>query len=183
MRIYHLGLMAAFMLLAWQPEGHASQCRDAIRAAERIYGIPKHLLLAMNEVETLWSNQAWAWSLNVSGSPRRYGSQKDMIDALDEIIARTENVDIGCMQINWHWVGKRCAAVPADLVAPYPNAECSAMYLRALRDQLGSWHKAVEAYHVGPNRKETAVIARANGYACKVGRKYAYLLGKEAPCK
>ncbi|RCK43244.1 transglycosylase SLT domain-containing protein [Thalassospira profundimaris] len=182
MRAVQLGLIASLVFLVWQTNARASQCQDAIRAAERIYGIPQHLLLAMNEVETLWSNQAWAWSLNVSGKPRRYRNQKDMLNALDEITARTENVDIGCMQINWRWVGKICATDPADLVAPYPNAECSAMYLRSLHDQLGSWHKAVEAYHVGPNRKETAVIARASGYACKVGRKYAHLLGKENPC-
>lgn len=177
-----LSLLAALIcLLAIEAKANQS-CREAVQAAESEFGIPTDLLMAMNQVETLWSNQAWPWSLNISGKPRRYKDDLSMTTALSEIIARTENVDIGCMQINWRWVGKSCAKDPRQLVDPRSNAKCSAMYLASLYHQLGSWHKAVKAYHVGPNRKERAVIRRANSYVCKVGREYALLLGQKAPC-
>lgn len=168
-------------LLAVEAKANQS-CRDAVQAAESEFGIPTDLLMAMNQVETLWSNQAWPWSLNISGKPRRYKDDVSMTNALDEVIARTDNVDIGCMQINWRWVGKSCATDPRHLVDPRSNANCSAMYLTSLYRQLGTWHKAVKAYHVGPNRKDKTVQKRADRYVCKVGKEYALLLGQKAPC-
>ncbi|MEQ8390365.1 MAG: transglycosylase SLT domain-containing protein [Thalassospira sp.] len=175
--------MIVACLLILPNTGQASEvCRNAVQAAERQYEIPAELLLAMNQVETLWSNQAWPWSLNISGKPQRYKTDTEMTNALDEVVRRTENVDIGCMQINWRWVGKECATDPRDLVNPQSNAICSARYLTKLYRQLGSWHKAVKAYHVGPFRKDKGANQRADSYVCKVGREYALLLGKEDPC-
>lgn len=178
-------VQGAVVLIAimWPALAQGSEiCRIAVQAAERAYDIPPELLLAMNQVETLWSNQAWPWSLNIAGKPRRYQSGDQMANALGEVVRRTENIDIGCMQINWRWVGKVCASNPADLVDPASNALCSAKYLKSLYLRLGSWHQAVQAYHVGPNRKEIAVLKRADSYACKVGREYALLLGQRNPC-
>tara|TARA_R110001583_G_scaffold191571_1_gene357092 strand:- start:4543 stop:5109 length:567 start_codon:yes stop_codon:yes gene_type:complete len=176
--------VALIVLLFWPALAQSNEaCTQAVRAAEEAYSIPTDLLMAMNQVETLWSNQAWPWSLNISGKPRRYENGRDMTNALSEVLARTENFDIGCMQINWRWVGKVCARDPRDLVDPSSNAMCSAKYLKSLYQQLGTWHKAVKAYHVGPNRKDRAVLRRADHYVCKVGRKYAFLLGKKAPCR
>jgi len=183
LQTFRVFFVIAALISLWPAQASANQtCRSAVKAAEHAYGIPADLLMAMNQVETLWSNQAWPWSLNISGKPRRYKDNIAMSQALSEVIARTENVDIGCMQINWRWVGKDCVTDPRDLVDPTTNAKCSAMYLTSLYQQLGSWHKAVKAYHVGPNRKEKAVIRRADSYVCKVGREYALLLGKRNPC-
>lgn len=180
-RVLLLFLAALICFIAVEAKANQS-CREAVKAAEDAFGIPADLLMAMNQVETLWSNQAWPWSLNISGKPRRYKDDRSMTRALNEVIARTDNVDIGCMQINWRWVGKSCATDPRLLVDPRLNAKCSAMYLTSLYRQLGSWHKAVKAYHVGPNRTDKTVQRRADRYVCKVGKEYALLLGQKAPC-
>lgn len=179
--------LVGVMLVAGTASAQAPQteeiCARAINAAEAKYGVPPKLLLSMNEVETMWDNQAWPWSLNISGTPRRYRDQQSLVAALGEISGRTGNIDIGCMQINWHWVGKECTRTIERLVDPGINALCAARYFRRLYDRLGSWHAAVKAYHVGPGRKEKAARDRAERYVCKVGRNYARFLGKPDPCE
>ena len=61
------------------------------------------------------------------------------------IAAGVDNVDIGCMQVNWHWHGDAFAS-PAAALSPALNARYAALLLRAYRAQSGTWAGAVGLY-------------------------------------
>jgi len=76
--------------------------------------------------------------------------------------AGIDNIDIGCMQINWHWHGTAFAS-PAAALSPAINAAYAAVLLQGYKRRSGSWAKAVGLYH-----SHTPALAEA--YRCRVAR-------------
>ncbi|WP_162915198.1 transglycosylase SLT domain-containing protein [Desertibaculum subflavum] len=158
-----LGLIAV-ILASTQVAAKADPCGAAIERAARLTGVPVSLLRAIGEVESgvqLGERRvAWPWAVNDGRSLffRNRAAAAAHVDAL--VAAGKSNVDIGCLQVNWHWHGEAFDA-PADMLDPAANALYAARYLAALRRELGSWAAAVSAYH---SRRET----RAGAYRCRV---------------
>jgi soluble lytic murein transglycosylase-like protein len=73
-------------------------------------------------------------------------------------------IDIGCMQINVHWHGADFGSV-GEMFDPARNVEYAARFLKALRDEQGSWTLAVARYNAGPNNP-----AAERTYVCAVIR-------------
>ncbi|WP_157971002.1 transglycosylase SLT domain-containing protein [Pseudogemmobacter bohemicus] len=134
-----------------QGAGYAQQCLDAIHSAAQSSGVPREILLAvaMTESGRQGANgpEPWPWALNQAGDSMWFDSQYKALEWLDAAIARgVTNVDIGCFQLNWRWHGEAFASTAA-MIDPQQNADYAAGFLSRLRDQTGSWDKAVAGYH------------------------------------
>jgi hypothetical protein len=85
-----------------------------------------------------------------------------------------DDVDIGCLQVNWHWHGLVFTS-PAAALTPGANAQYAASLLRKYRVQTGTWSGAVGRYHSHDAR-------RAEVYRCRIvmrsrqPKKFAYAL-------
>ena len=72
------------------------------------------------------------------------------------------NLDVGCMQINWR-VHQKNFESPKDLLNPEQNVRYAAQFLKSLYQELGTWAKAVAAYH---SRKSE----HSNPYLIKIAK-------------
>jgi hypothetical protein len=148
------------------------RCEAALRKAAAANGVPVRLLLALAPIESGVSSHTgwiypWPWTLNVNGRGsyhfRNRAAAKRHLEAL--IAAGVDNVDIGCLQVNWHWHGMAFVS-PAAALSPELNAQYAASLLRRYRTQTGTWSEAVGLYHsYNPQL--------ADVYRCRVARTLA----------
>jgi len=137
--------------------GHAASvpypCEQEGAAAEKDWGIPDGLLLAIGRVESgQWDTQRgqtvpWPWSVDVAGQGTRYGTRQDAVQATGKLLdGGMRNVDVGCFQISLlHHPG--AFSDTAQAFDPRANAQYAARFLADLRARLGTWEAAVAAYH------------------------------------
>jgi hypothetical protein len=169
-------LAAASAAAAAEDRGYAiadlRQCDVALREAAEANGVPARLLLALAPIESGVVSRSgqiypWPWTLNVNGNGSYYfrsrAAAERHLNAL--IAAGIDNVDIGCLQVNWHWHGLAFVS-PAAALAPALNAQYAASLLRKYRVQTGTWSGAVGLYHSHDTRL-------AEVYRCRVARALA----------
>src|SRR5205085_9800210 len=131
MRRHRLCLLAWLALALAVPVAHGSaigageaaaesaQCGDAIRRAARTTGVPAALLLALAPTESglprahgQGPSSPWPWTINTNGRGsfhfRTKAAAERHLNAL--VAAGIDNIDIGCMQVNWHWHGAAFAS-------------------------------------------------------------------------
>jgi len=141
----------------------------AISHAARASGVPVALLLALAPTESglprahdRRPSYPWPWTLNTNGRGSFYfrsrAAAEKHLDAL--VAAGIDNIDIGCMQVNWHWHGAAFAS-PTAALNPALNTTYAAALLRDYRRQTGSWAGAVGLYH-------SHTLALAEAYRCRV---------------
>jgi soluble lytic murein transglycosylase-like protein len=128
-------------------------CAEALGRAGSESDLPPHLLIAIAKVESgRWSsdsqeNLAWPWTVTAEGQGRHLPSKAAAMAAVAALRARgVTSIDVGCMQIN---LRHHPDAFP-DLDAafnPVSNVAYAAQLLRSLRQQSGSWTRAVGNYH------------------------------------
>jgi hypothetical protein len=149
----------------------SAQCADAIKRAARASGVHVALLRALAPTESglpsargRGPSYPWPWTLNTNGRGsfhfRTRVAAEKYLNAL--VTAGIDNIDVGCMQLNWHWHGAAFAS-PAAALNPYLNTGYAAVLLRDYRRQTGSWAGAVGLYH-------SHTPALANAYRCRVAR-------------
>lgn len=129
----------------------ASLCDRAAYVASREIGVPVDVLLAITRVETGMSRQGafrpWPWTINVAGRGHYYATADEAIDHIERVRARGQrSFDIGCFQINHLWHGQAFASIPA-MFDPTENARYAAKFLKKLHREMGSWNRAIGAYH------------------------------------
>lgn len=124
-----------------------------ITRAEKHYGIPDGLLLAIARVESgrynpkLKRSVISPWAVNVEGVGTYYESKGEALKALTELEKKGKtNFDVGLMQVNWHHHGDHLPSLDQAL-EPHVNIAYAARFLKNLRNSLGSWAKAVAHYH------------------------------------
>lgn len=138
-------------------------CRFYMAEAETRYGIVPGVLEAMGEVEAGYANTIWPWTVSVGGQALYAKSEAEAIDAIQRAVRdEKSNIDIGCLQINWHWHSHR-ASGPEVFLNPRANVYYAARYLAELYDEFGSLDDAVMAYH-------SRDPERAQAYLCRVYR-------------
>jgi hypothetical protein len=119
---------------------------------ERKYSIPKDLLRSISIVESgKWNNEhkmtfAWPWVIGVDGRGEYFKSYSDAVAFLRKAVARGQNVDIGCHQINWKYHGHHFSK-PEELLHPKINAAYAAHFLVEKFNASKNWSKAVAHYH------------------------------------
>lgn len=152
---------------AAQPSG-SKACEEAIMKAETRYGLPPFILQAIAITESGQGGKPSPWAMNIKGKSH-YAQGRAEVEAIVAHHGARASIDIGCNQINLRWHGSKFDDW-RQLLDPEINADYAARYLRELRQETGSWGKAVAAYHSRTNW-------RGAGYACTVSRNYGRLLG------
>lgn len=129
----------------------ARLCDDAAHQAAREFSIPVDVLLAITRVETGLTRDGahgpWPWTINLAGKGHYYDTADEAIDHIERARAKgARSFDVGCFQINHKWHGQAFASIPV-MFDPVENARYAAQYLQRLRKEMGSWKRAIGAYH------------------------------------
>lgn len=127
----------------------------------RVAGVPADVLYALAAAESVarlstGMDRPWPWTLNVAGRPERYATFNEALAALEEHLGRGQrNIDVGLMQINWHWHEDRLQE-PALALDPYHNLRIGAEILREQYERSGHWLDASGLYHAPSNHDHAA---------------------------
>jgi hypothetical protein len=131
----------------------SSLCTAHFTRAETKYGIPKHLLLAVANTESGRYNHGlkrvlpWPWTLNIEGKGSYHSNMHDAVTAVNRAKqSGKRSIDVGCMQVNLKHHPNAFTSVQ-DALTPSRNIDYAAKFLRSNFDELGSWPKAIAAYH------------------------------------
>ncbi len=130
----------------------ASRCQTAVDTVERHAAVPPKLLLAIARTESgrlIESGRvvAWPWTINVAGIGYFFETVEAAITAVETFqAANVRSIDVGCMQVNLMYHPDAFASL-RQAFDPSVNATYAARFLAALRAELGSWPKAIAAYH------------------------------------
>lgn len=128
-------------------------CRAAIANTEQQKRIPAHLLGAIALVESgrsapgKWEISAWPWTVMAEGRGRYLPSKQAAIAEVEKLRKQgVRNIDVGCMQVNLRYHPTAFADLE-QAFDPAANVAYAASFLKSLRDERGSWAKAVAHYH------------------------------------
>ena len=80
-----------------------SNLDDIFKEIEIIEKLPKDMLKAISIKET---GKPWPWTVCVNGKGYYFQNEKEAIAFVKNALKDTDNVDIGCMQINFRHHGK-----------------------------------------------------------------------------
>lgn len=126
-------------------------CEREMRDAAREYDIPLGVLYAVGMTESGGKKGLQPFAMNIAGKPFVAATRAEAMARFDEERARgVKLIDLGCMQINHHYHGKRFASVE-DMFDPHKNVQYAAQFLNELRARHDTWTMAVARYHAGPN--------------------------------
>lgn len=162
-----LALLPLATALALPVLAGASPCESLAEAAARQEGIPPGLLSAIARTESGRGDgaggiEAWPWTLNQGGKGSFHDSRDAAMDHLQNLLAQgVQNVDIGCMQLNYRWHHDGFPSVAA-MMEPEQNTRYAARFLRALHDRYGSWEAATAAYHSLDAERGQRYLAKVN---------------------
>jgi hypothetical protein len=128
-------------------------CARATNLIERQEGVPRQLLRAISKVESGRLHQkkrivmAWPWTVMAEGRGRYLPTKAAAIAEVEGLKARgIRNIDVGCMQVNLHYHPHAFANLD-QAFDPVANVAYAAAYLHSLKNEEGSWAKAVARYH------------------------------------
>ncbi len=163
-RFVDLLLAIVLMLAAIAPrEAAAGPCEREIRKAAGRHHVPLGVLYAVGLTETGRGGLLQPNALNIEGTPYFARTPQDAIRRFRK--ARGQNlrlIDIGCMQINYHYHHHAFRSV-AHMLDPAANVDYAARFLKRLRKREGSWTMAVARYHAGPHNDPAQ-----KRYVCRV---------------
>ncbi len=101
--------------------------------------------VAMNE--SAYRGRPWPWTLNVAGRGMFFATREDAHAAIERLLAAERcDFDVGIMQINWCYHGKRFASA-WDALSPATNIRAAEAILTDNLQRSGSPMKAVAWYH------------------------------------
>ena len=161
--------------------GHAEMaqsnlCIQAFTKAERQYGIPKHLLMAVANTESGRYNKAigrvvpWPWTTNIKGAGGYHDSFSDAVNVVQRAKSSgKDSIDVGCMQINLKHHPHAFNSIH-EAFDPEKNVNYAAKFLRSNYDELKSWNRAIGAYH-------SRTPSRGNKYYALVRKRWSDIRG------
>lgn len=101
--------------------------------------------IAMNE--SSYRGRPWPWTLNVAGRGMFFATREEAYAAVNRLLANDRcDFDVGLMQVNWCYHGKRFAS-PWEALAPATNIRVAEDILAENLQRSGSAMKAVAWYH------------------------------------
>ncbi|HZP19764.1 MAG TPA: transglycosylase SLT domain-containing protein [Bauldia sp.] len=122
-----------------------------MRGASARYGVPLGVLYAVGLTESGRRSSLQPYAMNIEGKPYFAASAAEAIAKFAEAKkAGARLIDIGCMQINYHFHGAEFPSLQA-MFDPHANVDYGARFLKALRARERDWTLAVARYHAGPN--------------------------------
>lgn len=123
---------------------------EIMRAAQR-HGVPEGILYAVGLTETGRRGSLHPNALNIAGKAVFARSAREAVQEFDR--ARQQGIrliDLGCMQINYHYHAEHFPTVEA-MLDPRLNVDYAARFLAQLKTRHSSWSMAVARYHAGPD--------------------------------
>ncbi|HUX79497.1 MAG TPA: lytic transglycosylase domain-containing protein [Alphaproteobacteria bacterium] len=129
-----------------------NSCATHIEEYEKHYLIPSGLFHAVSKVESGRKDDtgrivAWPWTVNSGGQGMYFPTKEEAIAAVREMqLKGIASIDVGCMQVNLYHHPKAFETLE-DAFDPAKNVGYAARFLKDLKNELGSWHKAVAHYH------------------------------------
>lgn len=156
------------MAVGYNP--NSGVCEQAISAAEKQYNLPPFILHAIAITESGVKGRPYPYAMNIKGKAHYAGSAQEMYNIVMQH-GPTSSIDVGCVQVNLKWHGKRFPNWAA-LLDPQTNAQYAAFHLTELFREFGSWNAAVSAYH-------SRTSWRGVNYACLVSKNYGLILGDQ----
>ncbi len=141
-----------------------SICVAAAERAAKATGVPLRVLLALTLTETGRSQSGrltpWPWALNEGGDGHWFDSREDALSYLKSATGGgTQNIDVGCFQLNYRWHGGAFAS-PEAMMDPDTNALYAARLIGGLQEETGDWLSAAAAYHSGTPEVAERYLAR-----------------------
>jgi soluble lytic murein transglycosylase-like protein len=154
---------AMFRGAATASQQQASLCEKEMTAAARKYQIPLGILFAVGLTETGIDGNLHAYALNLEGNTVYSLDKQQAIERFHAArAAGLKLIDVGCMQLNWHFHGENFSSV-ADMLDPHRNVDYAARFLGELKAREGSWTLAVARYNAGKNNDPAQ-----RRYVCRV---------------
>ena len=140
----------------------AGLCLRSIEALHGTTDVPVRLLTAVALVEsrhvdpTASGTVPWPWTIDVAGRSVFFSTKDEAVAAVRTLQSGgIRSIDVGCMQINLLFHPSAFASVE-QAFDPDSNVRYGALFLSTLFRRLGSWNKAVAAYH-----SQTATLGAA----------------------
>lgn len=136
---------------AGQTWGQAKACESLIRRYEAAHGIPHKLLTAISLAESGrkvgGSIVAWPWTINANGASYVFATKGEAIRMVRKLRhLGITSIDVGCMQVNLKQHPKAFSTLEAAF-DPATNIAYAAKFLKAKKENKGSWVNAVAHYH------------------------------------
>lgn len=147
-------------------DAHAASdanCEQQILSAAAKHNIPAGVLYSVGLTETGIKGSLHPFALNIEGKAIYANSQSNAISHFND--ARKSGIrliDLGCMQINYHYHKDAFSSVSA-MLDPRQNVEYAAKFLARLKKRHQTWTMAVARYHAGPNNDPAQ-----KRYVCRV---------------
>jgi soluble lytic murein transglycosylase-like protein len=155
--------VAALIIPICEVEASTGVCESEIIAAAAKYQVPAGILYSVGLTETGRKGSLQPFAMNIEGKAYFGNSAADVLERF--ATARSEGaklIDLGCMQINYHFHGENFAS-PAEMLNPRKNVEYAAKFLHNLHARHETWTMAVARYHAGPNNDPAQ-----KRYVCRV---------------
>ena len=148
-----MAVPALLLMGAGTAAASLTPCEHAGMEAERTFGLPNGLLLAIGRVESGRLDRAtgrivpWPWAVNLAGAGQLAETKEAAIRVATEALSRGHrNVDVGCFQVNLLHHPNAFATLD-EAFDPSANAHYAARFLADLKARFGGWTAAVESYH------------------------------------
>jgi soluble lytic murein transglycosylase-like protein len=138
-------------------------CESEITAAAAKYQIPAGILYSVGLTETGRKGSLQPYAMNIEGKAYFANSVQEVLQRFAEARGQgAKLVDLGCMQINYHFHGENFAS-PSEMLDPRKNVEYAARFLANLHARHETWTMAVARYHAGPKNDPAQ-----KKYVCRV---------------
>jgi hypothetical protein len=155
---------------------NSNDCEQAGEAAEREYGLPAGLLLAIGRIESgrkdpqTGRHVPWPWAVNAEGLGTFFSTHRETLTHIHALQARgMKSIDVGCFQINLLHHPEAFLRTE-DALDASRNAKYAAQFLASLYARRGSWRDAISAYHSAHPERGLAYSARVFASWGKEGR-------------
>ena len=153
-----------------------SICYNIIEETEQRLNIPKNLLLSIALTESGRKIQGdfvpWPWSINTKGKGLFFKNRDELyLHAKQNLDKRILNFDVGCMQVNYYYHGKKFTNL-YEMTNPLVNITWAGKFLINLHKKHKSWKEAISRYH-------SSTIWRKKKYFSKVMNNWAYIRKKD----
>lgn len=138
-------------------------CEAQILSAARQWGVPPGILHSVGLTETGRKGALYPYALNIEGRSVFAASKAEALEEFARAKAEGhELIDVGCMQINYHYHGQEFGSV-AEMFDPRSNVQYAAEFLSRLHARHETWTMAVARYHAGPDNNPAQ-----KRYICRV---------------
>ena len=153
MRFYTIPTLFLLLMLGSNGNSAENACIDIARKVERDMKIPYLLLNAIGYVESGRPSQKtgriepWPWTVFAKGKGIYHPTKEKAIShVLTLQKAGVRNIDVGCMQINLRYHGKKFHSLQ-EAFTPQNNIEYAANFLKKLKKRHRTWSNAMKFYH------------------------------------